>query len=208
MVYGKNPKHLVSEKDNLFVDGALDTGLWWYAVSKLADEAYANSIMLEDQQARIMIIRPFNVIAPIQTDQTGFVFPRFFKAASNNEPVLIYGDGKQSRTFTWAPDFVDCLILLVENEIWRTTVNIGGTEPTTIIDLAHKIREAMNSSSEIEFIDPQTIFNNQFVEINHRTPDVSLLKSLIKKTPNTSLDFMINRFSTHFKNRDFADKDL
>ena len=72
------PKTKVSEKDDLFVGGSVDVGLWWYAISKMADEAYANSVMLERKDAKITIVRPFNVIAPIQSDQAGFVFPAFF----------------------------------------------------------------------------------------------------------------------------------
>ena len=53
MVYGQNPKSKVSETDDLFVGGNLDVGLWWYAVSKMSDEAYANSIMLENKKAKI-----------------------------------------------------------------------------------------------------------------------------------------------------------
>ena len=78
MVYGCNPKTKVSEKDDLFVGGSVDVGLWWYAISKMADEAYANSVMLERKDAKITIVRPFNVIAPIQSDLAGFVFPAFF----------------------------------------------------------------------------------------------------------------------------------
>ena len=125
MIYGTNPKGLVTETDDLFVGGNVDVGLWWYAISKLGDEAYANSLMLEDKSAQIMIIRPFNVVAPVQSHSVGFVFPRFFRSALFGDPILVYGDGSQQRTFTWAQDFVDCLIALVKRGEWRQTFNIG-----------------------------------------------------------------------------------
>ena len=95
MVYGTNPKGSVAETDDLFVGGKVDVGLWWYALSKLGDEAYANSLMLEDRSAKIMIIRPFNVVAPVQSHLVGFVFPRFFRSALFGDPILVYGDGSQ-----------------------------------------------------------------------------------------------------------------
>ena len=57
--------------------------------------------------------------------------------------------------------------------MWRETFNIGGVESISIIELAHKIKEHTNSSSEIKLIEPQELYNNQFVEIEQRTPDVS-----------------------------------
>ena len=75
MVYGQNPKSKVSETDDLFVGGNLDVGLWWYAVSKMSDEAYA--IASARIKGKDVVLRPFNVIAPVQHHASGFVFPRF-----------------------------------------------------------------------------------------------------------------------------------
>ena len=199
MVYGKNPKTSVSEKDDLFVKGDIDVGLWWYAISKMADEAYANSLLLENKRAKILIIRPFNVIAPLQSPAAGFVFPRFFRSAYLNEPLLVYGNGKQKRTFTWAPDFVDSLLKLVDKDVFRITVNIGGTESITISDLAKCIIKTTNSSSVIKYIDPQDLFSGQFDEIDQRSPDVSLLRSLSGVVPETSINEMIVNFSSYYK---------
>ena len=199
MVYGQNPKASVTEDDDLFIGGKLNLGLWWYAISKMADEAYANSLMLENSKAKILVIRPFNVIAPIQNHEVGFVFPRFFEAAFSDEPLLVYGDGSQERSFTWAPDFVDCLVKLVEKEIWRMTINIGGTDSISILDLAKKIVKVTNCNSEVKLIDPQALFNNQFVEIPKRVPNVSLLKEKIGIAPSTNIDQMISNFHKFYK---------
>ena len=173
MVYGQNKKQKVSESDDLFVGGNVNVGLWWYAISKIADEAYVNSLMLENIDAKIMIVRPFNVIAPVQSHIVGFVFPRFFRAAYSNQSLKVYGNGSQRRTFTWAPDFVDCVLKLVERQLWRDTFNIGGTESISINELATKIIEISKSSSDIVYTDPQDLFKGQFVEIL-RVPDVRI----------------------------------
>lgn len=199
MVYGQNEKYKVSETDDLFVGGNVKIGLWWYAISKIADEAYVNSLMLENVNAKIMVVRPFNVIAPVQSHVVGFVFPRFFKAAYSNQPLKVYGDGSQRRTFTWAPDFVDCVSALVEKQLWRDTFNIGGTESISINELAAKIIEISKSSSHIVHTDPQEIFKGQFVEIPQRVPDVSHLKKNIGIVPETSLRVMLSEFNEFYK---------
>ena len=181
-------------------EGDINIGLWWYAISKLSDEAYFKCVLHELPGSKLLMIRPFNVIAPVQTDAVGFVFPRFFKAALSGEPLLVYGDGSQRRSFTWGQDFVDCLIALVEKEAWGKTVNIGGTESLTIVELAEKIIAATKSSSEIKFIDPQEIFSGQFDEIPQRVPDVNLLRSIIGKAPETTIDTMITSFNNFYIN--------
>ena len=201
MVYGKNMKESVSESDDIFVGGNVNAGLWWYAISKIADEAYVNSLMLENPEAKIMIVRPFNVIAPVQSHIVGFVFPRFFRAAYLGEPLKVYGDGKQRRTFTWASDFVDCLLSLVQKQLWRDTFNIGGTESISILELAKKIIKISKSKSIINFIDPQDLFKGQFVEIPQRVPNVDHLINSIGMAPNTDLDIMLDNFNEFYKTK-------
>jgi UDP-glucose 4-epimerase len=202
MVYGKNPKVSVNENDNLFVGGNTKIGLWWYAISKISEEAYANAKIKENPKAKIAIIRPFNVIAPVQNPTVGFVFPRFFSSSIKNDPILVYGNGQQRRTFTWAEDCVTCLIKLIENKnYWRKTINIGGTNSISIRTLAKKIKNKTKSKSKIKFVNPKKFYGNHFVEIPKRAPDVKLLKKLIRYVPNTSLDTMINKFHEFYKKK-------
>jgi UDP-glucose 4-epimerase len=202
MVYGKNPKTSVDEKDELFVGGNTDVGLWWYAVSKISEEAYANAVIKENPRAKILIVRPFNVIAPIQNPSVGFVFPRFFTNSMKNTPLLIYGNGSQKRTFTWVEDFVYCLIKLMNNKnYWRHTINIGGTHSISIKNLAIKIKKITSSNSKLKFIDPKKLYDNHFVEIPKRAPNILKLKRIIKNVPNTSLDQMIKKFYLYYKNK-------
>lgn len=201
MVYGKNTKVAVNEEDSLFVGGNTKVGLWWYAISKISEEAYANAIIKENPKAKILIIRPFNVIAPVQNPSVGFVFPRFFTNAMKNTPLQVYGDGTQKRTFTWAEDFVYCLLkLMKKNNIWRETINIGGTHSITIKKLAQTIKAKTQSKSSIEFIDPKILYDDHFVEIQRRSPDVSKLKKIIGNVPNTSIEKMIEKFHEFYKN--------
>lgn len=202
MVYGKNPKVSVNENDNLFVGGNTKIGLWWYAISKLSEEAYANAKIKENPKAKIAIIRPFNVIAPVQNPTVGFVFPRFFLSSIKDDPILVYGNGLQRRTFTWAEDFSKSLIkLLKKNNYWRRTINIGGTNSINIKSLALKIKNLTKSSSKIKYINPNKLYGNHFVEIQKRSPDVKQLKKLIGYVPKTSLETMIERFYEYYKKK-------
>lgn len=194
MVYGNNPAPVVREDDQLFVEGDLCKGLWWYAVSKIADEAYAHSAMLEEQDARLLIVRPFNVVAPVQRGADGFVLPRFIRAALRNEPLLVYGDGSQRRTFLWVSDFVNCLVRLVDANCWNDTVNIGNTEELTILELAKLVVRMSNSRSEIRLVEPQSLFRNQFAEIHRRIPDLSKLLQVCKPGPFISIEEIVQRF--------------
>ena len=202
MVYGKNPKVSVNEKDDLFVGGNTKIGLWWYAISKLSEEAYANAKIKENPNSKIAIIRPFNVIAPVQNPTVGFVFPRFFLNSIKNDPILVYGNGKQKRTFTWAEDCVSCLIKLINvKNHWRKTINIGGTNSISILALAKKIKNITKSKSTIKFVNPKKLYGNHFVEILKRSPDVNQLNKIIRYVPKTSLDTMIEKFYSFYKNK-------
>ena len=75
--------------------GDVQKGLWWYAISKLVDEAFSTAY-LREKDARILIIRPFNVVSPLQVDYTGFVIPRFVKNALSGEDLVVYGDDSQN----------------------------------------------------------------------------------------------------------------
>ena len=202
MVYGKNPKVSVNEDDDLFVGGNAKIGLWWYAISKLSEEAYANAKIKENPGCKITIIRPFNVIAPVQNPTVGFVFPRFFKSSMKNDPILVYGNGKQKRTFTWAEDFAVSLFNLIgKKNYWRKTINIGGTNSISIIALAKKIKIITKSKSTIKFINPKKLYGNHFVEIPKRAPNVNRLKKIIGYAPNTSLESKIEKFYLFYKNK-------
>lgn len=200
MVYGRNPKVSVNEEDDLFVGGNTKIGLWWYAISKLSEEAYANAKIKENPNCKILIIRPFNVIAPVQNPTVGFVFPRFFTSSMKNKQILVYGNGQQRRTFTWAEDCVECLVKLIKKRNhWRKIINIGGTNSISIIALAKKIKNTTKSKSKIKFVNPKKLYGNHFVEIPKRAPNVNQLKKIIGYVPKTSLDTMIEKFYLFYK---------
>jgi UDP-glucose 4-epimerase len=134
-------------------------------------------------------MRFFNTIGPRQTGRYGMVVPRFVKAALDNEPLPIYGTGKQTRCFTHVADVVQAIYMLMHKEQAVGQIfNIGGTERITIEELAHKIKQMTQSQSEITYIPYSEAYAEGFEDMLHRMPDVSKLRRELGFAPETSLE--------------------
>ncbi len=196
-VYGKSEKIPFCEEDDLVL-GNTSLSRWSYACSKAIDEflglAYYQQFGLE-----VIIGRFFNMIGPRQTGQYGMVVPRFVQKALNNEPVTIYGNGKQSRCFCYVGDLVRALISLMEcKEAAGEVYNIGSDEEITIEDLADKIIEMTGSSSEKVFVDYEKAYGRVIEDMMRRKPDVEKLKKAItwkqEKNLSQTLEIIIDSF--------------
>lgn len=185
-VYGKHMHAPLVETDNL-IYGPSSKSRWSYAASKLMDEftalAYHRTKGLE-----IVISRLFNTVGPRQTGAYGMVIPRFVDQALQNRPLTVYGDGKQSRTFTYVKDVVNALIALMHDKNGVGEVfNIGGIEEITILDLAKRIIEQTGSESTIAMIPYEKAFEKDFEDMQRRVPGIDKIKKLIGYEPKTDL---------------------
>src|SRR5215211_3192032 len=106
-VYGKNDSGPLSEEDDSIV-GPTRTTRWLYAITKAADECLALAYARENGLP-VVIVRLFNTIGPRQTGQYGMVVPRFARQALRGEPITVYGDGSQTRCFTYVDDAVTAI---------------------------------------------------------------------------------------------------
>ncbi len=197
-VYGKHMHAPLKEDDNL-IYGPPSTMRWSYAAAKLVDEftalAYHRTKKLE-----IVIFRCFNTIGPRQTGLYGMVVPRFIKQALRDEPITVYGDGTQTRTFTYVKDVVNALILLMAcDKAIGEVVNIGGQEEIAIKDLAGLIKRLCNSSSEIALIPYDNAYGKDFEDMMRRVPSLEKLESLIGFSPNTPLDETLRATIEYFR---------
>lgn len=123
-----------------------------YAIVKNLGEAYCKSYY-QEYGLNYTIFRFFNTYGPNQSQD--FVIAKFLKLAVNNEPITIYGDGSQTRTFCYVDDNVDtCVKTLYNDEVVNDVINIGGEHQYTILDLAEKVIKSTNSSSKIVFLPP------------------------------------------------------
>lgn len=189
-VYGKQTNDSLAETDDV-VYGPSCKSRWSYATSKLLDEFLALAYY-RTKGLNTIIARLFNTVGPRQTGAYGMVIPRFVSQALKGGPITVYGDGKQTRTFTYVKDVVDALIRLMEvpgavGEVF----NIGGNEEISIKELALKIKKITNSDSEIRYIPYDEAFEKNFEDMRRRVPSLEKIRGLIGFEPKTDLDSIL-----------------
>ena len=140
------------------------------------------------------VIRIFNTYGPNMAIGDGRVVSNFIVQALRNEPINIYGDGKQTRSFCYVSDLVEGiykLLLLDKNP--DTPINLGNPNEFTILELAKVVIEITNSKSEI--------VNNPLPQDDpkQRCPDISLAKSTLNWKPTIELREGIEKTAAYFK---------
>jgi UDP-glucose 4-epimerase len=197
-VYGKNPKMPLKE-DSDRVLGSPEVARWSYSEAKAMDELHAFELY-KHKSFPVSIARFFNTVGPRQSGSYGMVLPRFVKAAISNQPLTVYGDGTQSRTFCSVTDVVDALVLLMNSkESIGQAFNIGSTNEITITDLAKKVISLTNSTSEVIYKKHSEVFGDHFEEPQRRVPDISKIKKVVGWQPKKSLDEVIIEIAEYLK---------
>ncbi|TLY23733.1 MAG: NAD-dependent epimerase/dehydratase family protein, partial [Nitrospirae bacterium] len=190
-VYGKHDDAPLAETDDC-VYGPSTKSRWSYAASKLMDE-FTGLAYYRTKKLPVLIVRFFNTVGPRQTGRYGMVIPRFVKQALRGEPISVYGDGTQTRTFTHVKNVVDALVKLVENpEAIGEVVNIGGAEEVSILSLAERIKGKTHSSSEITLVPYEEVFPPDFEDMQRRVPSTLKLQKLIGYSPKMDLDKILD----------------
>jgi UDP-glucose 4-epimerase len=185
-VYGKSEKPVFSEDDDLLI-GPPDRTRWGYACSKLMDEFLALAYARE-KSLPVVIARLFNTVGPRQTGQYGMVLPRFISAARNGDPLMVHGDGLQSRCFCFVKDTVEALVRLQNCPGARGEVfNIGSTEEISILELAKLVVATLESKSAIELIPYDQAYAPGFEDMRRRRPRIEKLAATIGFHPATPL---------------------
>ena len=197
-VYGKNPVMPLSEDSDRIL-GSPQVTRWSYSEAKALDELYAFELY-KNKSFPVSIARFFNTVGPRQSGSYGMVLPRFVKAALNNQPLFVYGDGTQSRTFCSVTDVVKALVLLMESQkSIGETFNIGSTDEITINNLAKKVIKLTNSKSEIVYKKHSEVFGDNFEEPTRRVPDISKIKRVVGWQPQTNLDNIIIEIAEYMR---------
>lgn len=191
-VYGGGRDGYCSENDSMIIPPKISVRLE-YAVAKLGCEV-ALMNMTKVCDFHVTIVRPFNVAGPRQSDKGGFVLPRFIKQALNGEAITVYGDGQAVRAFTNVKDVVDGIIKTVRFGETGKAYNIGNpANKTTILDLARKVVEIVDSKSSIEFVDPKKLWGPLFEEANDKYPDADRAMNELGWKPKYSLEDTIRQ---------------
>jgi UDP-glucose 4-epimerase len=200
-VYGKNTQVPFHEDADLVL-GPTTKGRWSYAASKALDEFLALSYWKEKRQP-VIVVRFFNTVGPRQTGRYGMVLPNFVQRALKQDPIEVYGDGKQSRCFCDVRDTVEALIRLfpLQSAIGEV-INIGNTQEVTIENLAKLVKDRTGSTSSIDYIPYDKAYEPGFEDMMRRVPSIDKLQRLTGFRPQTTLDEIIDRVTAYYRQKE------
>jgi UDP-glucose 4-epimerase len=197
-VYGKSTDVPFREAADLVL-GPTSKHRWAYACSKLIDEFLALAYWKE-KKLPVVIVRLFNTAGPRQTGQYGMVLPTFVRQALAGQPITVFGDGTQSRSFTYVGDVVDALVRLVgEPRAIGEVFNIGNMGEVTISDLAERVRNMAGSSSPIQYIPYDQAYEAGFEDMPRRVPDITKIREFVGYEPKVKLDEIIRTVIEHMR---------
>jgi UDP-glucose 4-epimerase len=176
-IYGKNslgPLHETADR----ILGSPSIVRWAYSTAKAVDEILANCYHRERGLPTI-VVRLFNTVGARQSPAYGMVIPRLVRQALRNEPLTVFGNGRQTRCFAHVLDVVEALLQLLDNEAAiGQTFNIGSSEEISIGRLAETIIAAGKSRSRIELIPYDEAYGAGFEDMQRRVPDTTKLRTL------------------------------
>ncbi|GAB4434961.1 MAG: SDR family oxidoreductase [Anaerolineae bacterium] len=149
-------------------------------------------------QVDTRIVRIFNTYGPRMRLEDGRVVPNFVAQALRGDPLTVYGDGSQTRSFCYVSDLVDGIYrLLLSDEL--EPVNIGNPVEMTILDFAKAIIELTGSTSEIVFVRPTDMRIKDDPKV--RQPDISKARRILNWEPKVSLQDGLKETIAYFKSR-------
>ena len=164
-----------------------------YAIVKNVGEAFFKSFQ-QEYGLEYTIFRFFNTYGPNQSED--FVIPKFLKAAMNNEPLHVYGDGQQTRSFCFVDDNVDTCIKALHSKAHANEVlNVGSDIEMTVLDLAKEVITLTGSTSEIIHLPAL-----KEGDMTRRCPDTTKMKNLLDREL-VSLEVGLQKLMKHYENR-------
>ena len=199
-MYGKSVKVPFREDDDIVL-GSTTMPRWAYACSKAIDE-FLGLAFHQQYGLGVVIARFFNTIGPRQTGQYGMVVPRFVQMALNDEPVLIYGTGRQTRCFCYVADVIEAVIRLMNCEQAAGRVyNVGSSEEISIEALADKIIEMTGSKSQKQFVPYEVAYGRPIEDMMRRVPSLERIKDAVGWESRTSLEEILRVIAEDFTRR-------
>ncbi len=199
-VYGKS-EDIPFREDSDLVLGPTPKHRWAYACSKAIDEFLALAYWKE-RKLPVIIVRFFNTVGPRQTGQYGMVIPNFVRQALAGEPITVFGDGTQTRSFTHVRDVVQALLKLVnEPAAIGQVINLGNTEEVSIAHLAERVRDLTKSHSTIKFIPYEEAYESGFEDMPRRVPDLAKAHAMIGYAPTYTLEDILVQVIDYFRGK-------
>jgi UDP-glucose 4-epimerase len=206
-VYGKSIDVPFREDADLVI-GATTKGRWSYACSKALDE-FLGLAYHREKGVPVSIVRLFNTVGPRQTGQYGMVLPTFIQQALQDRPITVFGDGRQTRCFSYVTDVVEGLIRIATNPaLAGEVINIGNDEEVSIAGLAQLIKARTESKSEIVYLPYDEAYGPGFEDMFRRVPSLEKLQRLIGYRPTTRLDTIIDTVAADIRSNLTQDQPL
>ncbi len=197
-VYGKSVAVPFREDADLVL-GPSVKHRWAYACSKLIDEFLALAYWKE-RKLPVIIVRLFNTVGPRQTGQYGMVIPNFVRQALSGQPITVFGDGTQSRSFTYVGDVVKAMVALIdEPRAVGQVFNIGNGQEISMRDLAVRIKAMTGSASEIVTIPYEQAYEAGFEDMPRRVPEITKIREMVGYRPTVELDEILTRVIEYFR---------
>jgi len=197
-IYGKNEDYPFHEESDRIL-GPPTKLRWSYSCSKAIDEFLAIAYHKE-KGLPVVVVRLFNVSGPRQTGAYGMVIPRFVNQALKGEPITVYGDGKQIRSFIHVKDVIHGLVSLMESDKTDGEIfNLGSSQPVRISDLAQTVKRLTGSKSEIEYLPYEKVYGRNFEDLRFRVPDISKIHETIGFSPTLSLEDIVREVIEYYK---------
>jgi UDP-glucose 4-epimerase len=195
-VYGKSTDVPFRETADLVL-GPTPKHRWAYACSKAIDEFLALAYYKE-RKLPVIVIRLFNTVGPRQTGRYGMVIPTFVQQAIAGQPITVFGDGRQSRSFGYVGDIVTGVIrLAVEPRAIGEVFNLGNPEEISMLELAHRVKSLTHSASEVVLVPYDEAYEAGFEDMPRRVPDVAKTHALVGFAPTVHLDEILRRVIAH-----------
>ena len=187
-VCGRNPNIPWSEEADRVL-GPPHINRWCYSTGKALIEHYCYAYG-QQENLPFVIMRFFNVYGPRCDDLgQGRVIPIFLEKLLGNEPVMIHGDGKQTRCFTFIEDAAQAVVELSLNpKALGQCFNVGSNRETSILELAQTMKEVGGFESELIYTPHKEVFGPSYEDIPRRVPDVARIKEVIGWQAYTKLE--------------------
>jgi UDP-glucose 4-epimerase len=202
-VYGKGMSikkdgtGLDEDDDSIF--GSTKIRRWSYATSKALDE-FLGLAYHSEKNLPVVIVRFFNTVGPRQLGDYGMVIPTFVNRALMGDPIPVFGDGSQMRSFTYVEDVVEGIIKLMDHdEAVGHVFNIGNSNEITIKDLAELIVEKTKSNSKVQYIPFDKAYGYGFEDMKRRKPNIAKLANLTGFAPTVSIDEILDKVIAHLR---------
>jgi UDP-glucose 4-epimerase len=199
-IYGKSTDVPFREDADL-VTGPTTKHRWAYACSKAIDEFLALAYWKE-RGLPVVIVRLFNTVGPRQTGQYGMVIPTFVRQALAGQPITVFGDGTQTRSFTSVTDVVRALVALVgEPRAVGEVFNVGNPNEISIEDLAHRVKTLVGSKSSVVKITYDEAYEAGFEDMSRRVPAIDKIRACVGWTPTIDLDDILASVVEYWRSR-------